>query len=647
MKLLAKRWTALMLALLMVVSMAACTPKEEATPSPDVSEVAGEDAIFTPGSYTATGRGNGGDIEVTVTFDEVSITDIVVGEHKETEGIADLPIERIPAAVIEGQTLNVDVVSGATLTSDGLIEAITAAVVMAGGDPAAMMGSSNGDSAAEDVEETADVIVVGGGGAGLAAAVSAHQNGASVVVVEKMPKLGGNTIISGAAYNTYDPDRQNLMDASGSPEGNITALIEAEPQNDAHAALQAKLEEEYEEYKAAGEDVLFDSPTMHALQTYSGGDYAGNLTLIEKLTYNSLDALHWLEDLGMGFTDYVFTVLGGLWPRAHRPEKPLGTGYIETLANYCEDNGITIMLETTADALIVDGGKVVGVEATGASGNKVTLHADKSVVLATGGFGMNVEMREEYNKAWATLDATIKSTNHPGATGDGIIMAQAIGAGVVGMEHIQLLPMGDPETGSLSGNIEQGVENRFFVNKNGDRFVAEDARRDIMTNALYEQPDAFMWVILDKHSYESGDVKNNFNETIDQLVEEGRAFKADTIEDLAEQIGVPAENLQKAVDSFNAGVENGTDEFNRTLFTDKIDTPPYYAGARVPTVHHTMGGLLIDVDNAVIDADGNVIPGLFAAGEVTGGIHGTNRLGGNALADIMVNGRAAGINAAK
>jgi Succinate dehydrogenase/fumarate reductase, flavoprotein subunit len=218
---------------------------------------------------------------------------------------------------------------------------------------------------------------------------------------------------------------------------------------------------------------------------------------------------------------------------------------------------------------------------------------------------------------------------------------------VVGMEHIQLLPMGDPDTGSLSGNIEQGVENRFFVNKNGDRFVAEDARRDVMTSALYEQPDAYMWVILDKHSYESGDVKNNFNESIDQLVEEGRAYKADTIEDLAEQIGVPAENLQKAVDSFNAGVENGTDEFNRTLFTDKIDSPPYYAGARVPTVHHTMGGLLIDLDNAVIDTDGNVIPGLFAAGEVAGGLHGTNRLGGNALADIMVNGRVAGMNAAK
>jgi succinate dehydrogenase/fumarate reductase flavoprotein subunit len=208
--------------------------------------------------------------------------------------------------------------------------------------------------------------------------------------------------------------------------------------------------------------------------------------------------------------------------------------------------------------------------------------------------------------------------------------------------------MGDPQTGSLSGNIEQAVENRIFVNKDGKRFVDEGARRDVMTKALFEQKDAYMWVILDSHNYPTGATKNNFNESIDELVAAKRAFKADTIEDLAKQIGVDPANLVNAVKEFNTHVDGKTkDAFGRTLYQYKIDTPPYYAGARVPTVHHTMGGLEINKNAEVIDTKGAVIPGLYAAGEVTGGIHGTNRLGGNALADINVFGRIAGTNAAK
>ena len=265
--------------------------------------------------------------------------------------------------------------------------------------------------------------------------------------------------------------------------------------------------------------------------------------------------------------------------------------------------------------------------------------------MAAGGFGANVAMRNEYNTHWDDL-SNIKTTNHVGATGDGIVMAEAIGANLVGMEWIQLLPMGDPETGSLSGNIEQGVENRIFVNKDGNRFVDEGERRDVMTKALFEQPDDFMWVILDKHSYPTEDIKNHFNESIAELVEAGRAYRADTLEDLAQQIGVNPENLVKAVEGFNKGVDAGKDEFGRTLFMDKIDSPPYYAGARVPTVHHTMGGIQINTEAQVLMADGTIIENFYAAGEVTGGIHGSNRLGGNALADINVFGRIAGRNAA-
>ena len=278
---------------------------------------------------------------------------------------------------------------------------------------------------------------------------------------------------------------------------------------------------------------------------------------------------------------------------------------------------------------------------------KVTLNATKGVVLATGGFGANVEMRNKYNtELWPDL-TDVKTTNHTGATGDGIVMAEAVNAKLVGMEYIQLLPMGDPVTGSLSGNIEQGVQNRIFVNKEGERFVDEGARRDTMTKALMEQTDSYMWVIVDKNSYPTGDTKNNFNESIDDLVKAGRAFKADTLEDLAKQIGVDPVAFVKSVETFNKAVDGtAKDEFGRTLFDKKIDTAPFYAGARVPTVHHTMGGVSINADAQVIDPNGKVIKGLYAAGEVTGGLHGTNRLGGNALADINVFGKIAGKNAA-
>ncbi|NTW91555.1 MAG: FAD-binding protein, partial [Erysipelotrichaceae bacterium] len=232
-------------------------------------------------------------------------------------------------------------------------------------------------------------------------------------------------------------------------------------------------------------------------------------------------------------------------------------------------------------------------------------------------------------------------------TGDGLVMAEEVGANLIGMSSIQLLPMGDPVTGSLSGNIEQAVENRIFVNKSGNRFVDEGQRRDVMTKALFEQEDTMMWVVLDAKNYPTKETKNNFNETIDDLIAQGRAYKGDTLEELAEQIGVDPANLVKAVEEFNAAVDSGKpDAFGRTLFDKKIDTPPYYAGARVPTVHHTMGGVEINEFTQVIDATGAIIPGLYAAGEVTGGIHGSNRLGGNALADITVFGRIAGESAA-
>ncbi|MBR0576681.1 flavocytochrome c [Proteiniclasticum sp. BAD-10] len=594
------KFLAAALAVLLTVSLAACQKKANTTP-----ETPAESSIFTPGTYEGKANGFHGEIKLTVTVDATKIVDIKA-VHTETQGLGDMAVEDLIAQAKEKSSLALDLMSGATYSSNGFMAALEDALKKAGADIEKLkVKGEDEQSAQKDIVLDTEVAIIGAGGAGLAAAVSAHQNGAKVVVVEKMPNVGGNTIISGSAYNAVDEKRQSAMG-------------------------------------------IEDSIEKHYTQTYEGGDKQGDPALIRVLVENAYPTIEWLESLGMKFKDTVFTVLGGLWPRAHKPVEPLGTGYINTYMNYINQHQdeIKILTETEAKTLIQNTeGRVVGFEAQGKNG-KVTVNASKGVIIASGGFGANIAMRDKYNTLWPTL-TNIKTTNHKGATGDGIVMAEAINADIIQMENIQLLPMGDPITGSLSGNIEQGVENRIFVNAAGNRFVDEGARRDVMTKALMAQTDAMMWVIVDQHSYPTGDTVNNFNESIDSLVEQGRAYKADTLEDLAKQIGVDPQNLVKAVEAFNASVDSKVDEFGRTLFKDKLDTAPFYAGKRVPTVHHTMGGIKITTETRVVDKNGVVIPGLFAAGEVTGGIHGTNRLGGNALADVNTFGRIAGATAAK
>lgn len=591
-----KRILTFLIVTFLSISLVACNNKPKETDVPNK---------VTDGTYTATVDGHNGPLKLEAVVEGEKIKTIQVVEHQETPNISDLAISSIPERIVAIQGLGVDAISGATVTSNAILAAAAEALKEAGYDVEALKQVKDTVKKEEDITLTADVIIIGAGGAGLAAAVSAHQEGASVIVIEKMPKVGGNTIMSGGALNAVD-------------DGSETAKANK------------------------------DSTELHFQQTYEGGDKKGDPELIRTYVENVWDGVEWLQSLGMKFEPGTFTVLGGLWPRAHKPSDPVGTGFFNTYQKYIDSNEkIEVLLETKAEQLIVKDNRVTGVVATGKSGNKVTLNANNAVIIATGGFGANVQMRQEYNTIWKDLGENIKSTNHPGATGDGILMAKEVNAELVGMEYIQLLPMGDPKTGSLSGNIEKAVENRIFVNKEGNRFVDEGARRDVMTAALMEQTDSMLWVILDSHDYPTGDEVNNFNESVNTLIKEGRAFKGETLEELAAQIKVDPNNLVKAIEEYNKAVSGEIkDPFGRTLFKDPINQGPFYAAPRIPTVHHTMGGIKINKEAQVIDVNGNVIKGLYAAGEVTGGIHGANRLGGNALGDILVFGRIAGKNAA-
>ncbi len=610
---------------ILFIFVTACQSQSTETSSPTVSTVEtstseesstkAEGGFYTPGIYSAIVTGMK-EMTVTVTFSADAITTIEL-DHEETPGIGEPVCESLPIQIIELQGLGIDAVAGATLSSMAILDGVADCVEQAGGDVTALKAVKPQIVDNGEQELTADVVVIGAGGAGMAAAVTANQEGKTVIVIEKTSNMGGNTALAGGAFNAVD-------------DGSKTALARN------------------------------DSVDLHYEQTFHGGDQQGDPELVRTLVENAWDGVLWLKELGMEFEPGVFTVTGGMYERAHKPVEPEGSGFFKTYRSYMESHaGITIKYKTTAESLIVENGAVVGVACTGEAGKQMIVKANNGIILATGGFSQNIEMREKYNaetNLWPTLDETIPSTNTPAITGDGIRMAQAVGAELVQMGNIQLLPLGDPNTGSLSGNIEHAVESRIFVNKEGNRFVNEGGRRDEMTLRLFEQPDTTMYIIMDSDTYPNGDEVNNFNERISDLVAAGRVYKADTLEELAGMIHVSAENLVKTVEKYNrhclgGDLEGQEDEFGRTLFTDTdkinngINQGPFYAAERVPTVHHTMGGVKINTSTQVINTQGHVIPGLFAAGEVTGGIHGSNRLGGNALTDTIVFGRIAGKSA--
>ena len=648
MKTYSKRLLAILLALMMILSFAACDKKDSPVGEKEGESIGEDEKALKAGKYIGEAEGLNGPIKVEVELDEKEIKAIEILDHKETEGIADGAIENIPKRIVENQSIKIDTISGATYTSKGILEAVEKALKEAGADIEQFMKDSEADDKeGETIDKEADVAIIGAGGAGLAAAVSALENDAKVIILDKMPSVGGSTIIAGGQYNAVDAKRQGAQKMRPELIKELESYVNEEPVNETHKRLIEELKVQIEDYKKSGEDYIFDSPQLHALQAFKGGDQVGNLDLIEELTRGAEKSVAWLEKHGVEFRDEIATVTGALWPRTHQFVKPLVTGPIDAYKEFIKskDDKAELMLETTAKELIIEDGKVVGVKAEQGK-DKINIKA-KSVVIATGGFARNPELIEKYDSHWGGLEK-LGSTNSVSATGDGIVMAFEAKAKLTGMEYIQLLPVGDPVTGGMQGNISINAANQLFVNIEGNRFVAEDERRDVLTKGLMEQPEKTMFILHDAHEYTDESVKNDFNEAIGDLVKAGTVVKGETIEELAKNMGVDANNLKKTVDEYNQAVAGKTkDKFGKKLLEDPFDKAPFYASKRVPTIHHTMGGLEIDRQARVIGENGKPIVGLYAAGEVTGGIHGANRLGGNAIPETVVFGNIAGESAAK
>ena len=592
------------------------------------------------GSFTGTAKGMG-EVSVTLTLTDNVITDCTAKGDEETSGIGSVVIEQFPGEVVEGNTINLDSISGATITSNAFVEAAKAALTEAGLNPDDYMAKADKTANGETVSYDADVVVIGAGGAGMTAAMTAADAGQKVVILESQAMVGGNSARAtggmNAAKTVYQDE--NEFDQAAGVEKTLATAAEKYADNETITALAKTVSEQWAAYQA-NPTGYFDSVELMELDTMVGGKGINNPELVKTLCEGTADAIDWLDENGITLHN-VSSFGGASVKRIHRPVNEegkvvsVGAYMIPLLQENCEKRGIDIVLNTTVDTILTDAnGAAVGVSGTDKDGNAVVVNA-KSVILATGGFGANLDMVTQYKPELAGF----MTTNAAGAQGQGIEMATAIGAGTVDMDQIQIHPTVEANTAAL---ITEGLrgDGAILVNANGERFIDEVGTRDVVSAAEIAQPGSYSWLIVDQAMADASSV-------IQGYIKKGYTKTGATYEELAKELDIDPATFANTMETWNSYVEAKNDpDFGRTSFANPLNNGPYYAIKVTAGVHHTMGGVTINSATEVLKEDGTVIPGLFAAGEVTGGVHGANRLGGTAVADFVVFGRIAGESAA-
>ena len=589
------------------------------------------------GNFTGTAKGFGGDVSVTLTLTDGAITGCTAEGKDETQGVGSEAIAKMPGEIAESGSIAVDGVSGATVTSTAIKEAAAAALTAAGLNPDDYKTAVEKTGSAEDSTVEADVVVVGAGGAGMTAAITAAGEGKSVVILESQSMVGGNSVRATGGMNagkTVYQDENEFGESAG-VEKTLKTAAEKYADNETITALAKTVSEQWAAYQA-NPTGYFDSVELMELDTMIGGKGINDPELVETLCANSADAIDWLDEHGITLHN-VSSFGGASVKRIHRPVNAegktvsVGSYMIPLLQENCEKAGVKMMLDTTATEILTDAnGAAVGVKATGASGETVTVNA-KAVVLASGGFGANLDMVVKYKPELKGF----MTTNAPGIQGQGIEMAQAIGAATVDMDQIQIHPTVEANTAAL---ITEGLrgDGAILINEEGKRFIDEVGTRDVVSAAEIAQTGSYSWLVVDQAMVDASSV-------IQGYIKKGYTVTGATYEELGKAMGVDAAAFAETMDKWNGYVEAKNDpDFGRTSFANPLNTAPYYAVKVTAGVHHTMGGLKINANTEVLNEKGEVIPGLFAAGEVTGGVHGANRLGGNAVADFTVFGRIAG-----
>jgi len=479
----------------------------------------------------------------------------------------------------------VDGVTGATITSTGVITALNMAI------NASIGRNSNKHEVYTDT--SCDIVVVGAGGTGLCAAVRATEMGAKTIVLEKQGIIGGNTNYSTGGINASETKQQR-------------------------------------------QNGIEDSNKLFYDDTMKGGHNLNIPSLVESMVNHSAETVDWLSSLGCDLSD-IGLMGGSSVKRTHRPAggSAIGSHLMKVLKTVATEKNISLRTHNKVTGLIAENGTVKGVIVEDSEGKTYKIHA-KAVIIATGGFGANIEMVTKYKpelKGFPTL-------NHAGATGDAFEWVKSLDGGLLQMDQIQIHPTAEAVNHILITEAVRG-NGAIMVNIDGKRFVNEMGTRDVVSSAILSQPTSEAFLVFDNSIRKSlSSIETYFSQN---LVKEGG-----TIEELAQVAGINASNLSTTISRYGEMQAVGEDEeFGRmqSSMPYPLSTAPFYAIRIAPAIHHTMGGISVDKNLHVLKTDGTVIPGLFAAGEVTGGFHGGNRLSGNAVCDITVNGKLAGENA--
>jgi len=545
-------------------------------------------AVFVAGTYEGEAEGYAGLVKVAVTVNETVIEKVEILELNDSD-FTTAPAEQMAENMVNENSSDVDTMAGATATTAALKEAVENALLKAYVDGV----KPEGDAVTEEEEEAviledreAEIVIIGAGGAGLTAAIEAAMNGKTVIVLEKMSMVGGNTKLATGGLNAAETSSQEELGI----EDSVETFVE---------------------------------------DTMKGGGDINNKELVQILAEKSAETVDWLKEIGADLSD-VGIMGGSTNNRTHRPTggAPVGGHVMDVLHEKALELGVEIILNSEVVEILGNGEEVEGVAVKTAEGTYNV--SSKAVIVATGGFGAN-------NDLVASFDPALKgygTTNHPGATGDVTSFAKNFDLGYVDMKQIQTHPTVMPSNNYMITEAVRG-NGAILVNREAERFVNELDTRAMVSDAQLAQSGASSFLMFDQSVRES-------LSAIEGYYNKGFLIEGATLAELAEKLEMDKETLQKTFDTYNASVESGSDaDFGRENMAASLSVGPFYAVEVAPAVHHTMGGVIITVNGEVVNADGEVITGLFAAGEVTGGIHGNNRLGGNAMADITIFGRIA------
>lgn len=612
--------------------LSGCSPKPTASTGSTGSGTAGG---YTPGTYEAEAPGKKGLVKVKATFSEDAIESVEVIDSLETPRISAVPFERIPQQIVEYQSLAVDVVTGATLCSMGVLAAVEDCVEQAGGDVAALKRAQGPEKSTAEETIDADIVVVGAGAAGLAAAVQSSINGAKVAVFEKCANIGGNMLVSGGVLTYIEAPDELRQDMTDGYRNYFSQTLEKARALGVPEDKIELVQKQFDDYYAAGSSKVFDSPEWQAIYNiiaagateYNDGDYEGML----EYTSGNLPLMAWLEQFDIDYKKLI-AVAGYPWPDNVSPATgECGEGYCEAFDRYLAANGnpIDFLFSTPAEKLLTDGsGAVVGVTGTCQDGTVYTVNAKKGVILATGGFSGNTDLLLAHDDEWGFADmglSTLPTTNNYGHTGDGLLMAMEVGGAFMeSMPNYMVLPFANAVDQSVE-SIVGDSGNSLLVNKEGKRFVDESKSRNEISKAQIEQTDQMCYLISDVNNSGVVDGYNMFGTDVQQMLDNNKLYKADTLDELAALIDMDAEALKATVATYNDYAAKGVDpDFNRTMFTETspVVEGPFYANPCHWAMHITNAGLAVDMmTNQVIDEKDQPIAGLYAVGEVvpTGG----------------------------